>query len=43
MEIALAEQHVYLLDERLAVDEIRQRAMDRRSKSKMDQGNKPSA
>jgi hypothetical protein len=31
MEIELAEQHVYALDERLTVDEIRQRAMDKRS------------
>ena len=31
MEIELAEQHVYALDERLTVDEIRQRAMDRRA------------
>lgn len=31
MEIELAEQHVYVLDERLSVDEIRQRAMDKRA------------
>ena len=31
MEIEFAEQHVYVLDERLTVDEIRQRAMDRRT------------
>jgi len=31
MEIELADQHVFVLDERLTVDEIRQRAMDRRS------------
>lgn len=31
MEIELADQHVYVLDERLTVDEIRQRAMDRRT------------
>jgi hypothetical protein len=31
MEIELADQHVYVLDERLTVEEIRQRAMDRRS------------
>ena len=31
MEIELAEQHVYALDERLSVDEIRQRAMDKRA------------
>ena len=30
MEIELAEEHVFVLDERLKVDEIRQRAMDRR-------------
>lgn len=30
MEIELADQHVYVLDERLSVDEIRQRAMDKR-------------
>jgi hypothetical protein len=31
MEIELADQHVYVLDERLSGDEIRQRAMDRRT------------
>jgi hypothetical protein len=31
VEIELAEQHVYALDERLTVDEIRQRAMDKRT------------
>lgn len=31
MEIELADQHVFVLDERLTVDEIRQRAMDRRT------------
>jgi hypothetical protein len=31
MEIELADQHVYVLDERLTTDEIRQRAMDRRT------------
>ena len=31
MEIELAEQHVYVLDERLTADEIRQRAMDKRA------------
>ena len=31
MEIELADQHVYVLDERLTADEIRQRAMDRRT------------
>lgn len=31
MEIELADQHVYVLDERLTTDEIRQRAMDRRA------------
>jgi hypothetical protein len=31
MEIELAEEHVFVLDERLTVDEIRQRAMDRRT------------
>jgi hypothetical protein len=31
VEIELAEQHVYVLDERLTVDEIRQRAMDKRT------------
>jgi hypothetical protein len=31
MEIALADQHVFVLDERLTADEIRQKAMDRRS------------
>jgi hypothetical protein len=31
MEIELADQHVYELDQRLTVEEIRQRAMDRRS------------
>jgi len=30
MEIQLADEHVFVLDERLTVDEIRQRAMDRR-------------
>lgn len=30
MEIELADQHVYVLDERLTVDDIRQRAMDKR-------------
>jgi hypothetical protein len=30
MEIELADEHVYVLDERLSADEIRQRAMDRR-------------
>ena len=30
MDIELAEEHVFVLDERLTVDEIRQRAMDRR-------------
>jgi hypothetical protein len=30
MEIALADQHVFVLDERLTADEIRQKAMDRR-------------
>ncbi len=30
MEIELADQHVYELDQRLTVEEIRQRAMDRR-------------
>ena len=30
MEIELADEHVFVLDERLTVDEIRQRAMDRR-------------
>ena len=31
MEIELADQHVYELDQRLTVEEIRQRAMDRRT------------
>jgi hypothetical protein len=31
MEIELADEHVFVLDERLTVDEIRQRAMDRRT------------
>lgn len=31
MEIELADQHVYVLDQRLRVEEIRQRAMDRRT------------
>jgi hypothetical protein len=31
MEIALADQHVFVLDERLTADEIRQKAMDRRT------------
>ena len=31
MEIELADQHVYELDKRLTVEEIRQRAMDRRT------------
>ena len=31
MEIELADQHVYVLDQRLTVEEIRQRAMDRRT------------
>jgi hypothetical protein len=31
MDIQLAEQHIYALEERLAFDEIRQRAMDKRS------------
>ena len=31
MDIAFADQHAFLLDERLTVDEIRQRAMDRRA------------
>jgi hypothetical protein len=31
MEIELADQHVFVLDERLSTDEIRQRAMDRRT------------
>jgi len=30
MEIELADQHVYVLDERLTVEDIRQRAMDKR-------------
>lgn len=31
MDIAFADQHAYLLEERLSVEEIRQRAMDKRS------------
>ncbi len=31
MEIELADQHIFVLDERLTSDEIRQRAMDRRT------------
>lgn len=31
MEIELADQHVYVLEERLTADDIRQRAMDRRT------------
>jgi hypothetical protein len=31
MEIALADQHVYVLEERLSSDEVRQKAMDRRT------------
>ena len=31
MDIALAEQHIFVLDDRLAADDIRQRAMDRRT------------
>jgi hypothetical protein len=31
MEIELADQHVHVLDQRLTVEEIRQRAMDRRT------------
>src|SRR4030081_2774253 len=31
MEIALADQHIFVLDDRLTPDEIRQRAMDRRT------------
>jgi hypothetical protein len=31
MDIAFADQHAYLLEERLSVEEIRQRAMDRRA------------
>ena len=31
MDIALAEQHIFVLDDRLTADDIRQRAMDRRT------------
>jgi hypothetical protein len=31
MEIALADQHIFVLDDRLSPDDIRQRAMDRRT------------
>ncbi|HEY0444612.1 MAG TPA: hypothetical protein VGC90_10340 [Candidatus Limnocylindrales bacterium] len=31
MDIELADQHVFVLDERLSADEVRQRAMDRRT------------
>jgi hypothetical protein len=31
MEIALADQHIFVLDDRLTADDIRQRAMDRRT------------
>jgi hypothetical protein len=31
MDIALADQHIFVLDDRLTPDDIRQRAMDRRT------------
>jgi hypothetical protein len=31
MEIELADQHVFVLDDRMTADEIRQRALDRRT------------
>ena len=31
MDIELADQHIFVLDERLSIDEIRQRAMDKRT------------